>query len=609
MRTTEGSPLHDVGANALNQEFLPTRRVGTQVTLYPDELIYSACARFSDRVRYLRYGQVVAELFGDSQVVVHIDFPTNLEAFSKRLSTATPSSADPLIDHHTLFPFYAPFLPPSKVEGLRTMMRTDYDAATYQYVAALSRRVCPPLFLRLCPMCLEQDRCQYGEAYWHRSHQLPSSELCPEHECRLLSTSVPYRTDTIRRVLIPAEHAIRLMPCTSASFPHHLRPFLLDMAKEAAWLLRQPVTSSDQMALWHRYIALLADRNLATYNGRVRERAFINAFAQRVHPELLSLLKCPGTKPQASSPLLRLIRPPKRPEHPLHHFLLRHFLDVPIHIFFGMPPNAMPFGSGPWPCLNASAPHYYQKVVRHCQTHIDKRDGRPIGTFFCRCGYVYERQGPDWGPLAQFTMTRRMTPGEVESSALATGTVAREYPPGIDRLALRKRRQAWLIILQQCRNHNRQAATASAGKLYRWLYEHDREWLLRHRPSYRPRSTRKGPIRWEEKDASAVDAIEAATRRLKDAPGIPIRLYRTTIIQEARLQEKISTKFDRLPQASKLLNAMIETPEDFIRRKLTWAVDLLRRQGYPPTRRQLILRSGLGFGLWHHPAVGIALSK
>jgi hypothetical protein len=425
-------------------------------------------------------------------------------------------------------------------------------------------------------MCVEQDRRQYGETYWHRSHQLPGIELCPEHECRLLSTSVPYRTDKIRRALIPAEQAIRLAPCTSSPFPYHLRPFLLEMAKEAAWLLSQPGEPSDQMCLWRRYIALLADRNLATYNGRVRESAFLSSFFHSFHPELLSLLKCPVTKPQTSSPLLRLVRPPERPEHPLHHFLLLHFLGVPVHIFFGMPPNASAFGSGPWPCLNSSAPHFHQRVVSHCRIHIHKRDGRPIGTFFCRCGFVYERQGPDWGPLAQFTMTRIIKFWNITSSVLATGNVVSQNTLGMDRLALAKRRHAWLIILQKCRKQNRQAAKALAGKLYRWLYEHDRQWLLQHRPSYRPRSTRKGSIRWEERDASAVYAIEAAILILKEAPGIPIRLYRTTIIREARRRAMISAQLDRLPKASKLLNSVIETREDFIRRRLTWAADQLR---------------------------------
>jgi hypothetical protein len=47
---------------------------------YPDELLYSLCARYSNRARYPRRKVVVAELFGTSFALPAVDLPTRLDA-------------------------------------------------------------------------------------------------------------------------------------------------------------------------------------------------------------------------------------------------------------------------------------------------------------------------------------------------------------------------------------------------------------------------------------------------------------------------------------------------------------------------------------------------
>ncbi|MGF6299532.1 TniQ family protein [Paraburkholderia podalyriae] len=42
--------------------------------------------------------------------------------------------------------------------------------------------------LRYCPACLSADLSSFGEAYWHRFHQLPLVSYCPEHLIALRST-------------------------------------------------------------------------------------------------------------------------------------------------------------------------------------------------------------------------------------------------------------------------------------------------------------------------------------------------------------------------------------------------------------------------------------
>jgi hypothetical protein len=53
---------------------------------YPDELLYSVCARFHKRVQYPNKKGTMRELFGDEAAIAVVDLPSNLSR-SKNLQT------------------------------------------------------------------------------------------------------------------------------------------------------------------------------------------------------------------------------------------------------------------------------------------------------------------------------------------------------------------------------------------------------------------------------------------------------------------------------------------------------------------------------------------
>lgn len=52
---------------------------------YPDELFYSACARYADRVKYPNKQLSLIKLSGQKGVSAIIDFPTRLDYFVSAL--------------------------------------------------------------------------------------------------------------------------------------------------------------------------------------------------------------------------------------------------------------------------------------------------------------------------------------------------------------------------------------------------------------------------------------------------------------------------------------------------------------------------------------------
>ena len=178
---------------------------------YPDELFYSLCARFSERMSYTTLRQVVEELFGDGQVIAAVAFPSHLDQLVARLPPGSGYSATSLIADHTLLPFFGPFLPPTRLMRLRADMRGKRGPSLHMRSGVMASTVPLPSALRYCPCCVEEDRTRFGETYWHRLFQLPGVQICPVHQVWLEESSIEIRHRQTRHVFVSAEQALQML--------------------------------------------------------------------------------------------------------------------------------------------------------------------------------------------------------------------------------------------------------------------------------------------------------------------------------------------------------------------------------------------------------------
>ena len=74
----------------------------------------------------------------------------------------------------------------------------------------------------------------------------------------------------------------------------------------------------------------------------------------------------------------------------------------------------LPFGSGPWPCLNSASEHLGQRLITRVELSMTTRRRRqvPLGTFRCLCGFAYSRVGPDRSDLDQYHIDDYVSFGE-----------------------------------------------------------------------------------------------------------------------------------------------------------------------------------------------------
>ncbi len=198
---------------------------------FPDEILYSVWARYRDRVQYSDEAKVTEELFGGTVGVI-VDLPCYLKYLVEHLPPGNSYTVDWLVDHHTLFPFYGPFLPQERYDRLREQMISGPGSALHTR-AGISRLSIPsPIVLRYCPICVKRDREQHGEAYWHRLHQVPGVEICPEHMTILENSAVYTRANfSLKKKFISLESSTPFSPPRTPEGV--LCKFLFDIAMEA----------------------------------------------------------------------------------------------------------------------------------------------------------------------------------------------------------------------------------------------------------------------------------------------------------------------------------------------------------------------------------------
>lgn len=626
--------------------------------LYPEELLYSACARYDDRTRYPNRVTAIQDLFGSKAVATMVDLPFYLDNLISALPPSHNHTADEFIDSRTLFPYYAPFLPAGRASLLRHDMRGTSGNHVRERVGFTASGMQLPAMLRFCPICVIEDRRSVGETYWHRVHQITGVEVCPDHAVFLEQSRAPWRDRKNPYRFFSADKTVYdLRPRhLNLSDSHH--SILLKISRDAAWLLCWQGLAVDLNTLRSRYYNILLERGYAYYNGRVRVTKLLRALQDFFTPRRLAEIQCNIGSPSCAWPLRIILKDgAAAAQNPIKHLLLMTFLGCTAEEVFTSFVEFKPFGAGPWPCLNRASQHYGEFLIEQSQVTdnlVKNRRGRPEGTFACRCGFVYKRIGPDTSDADRFTYSSVQTYGpawerlirrlwvKTELSLQEVGaklgvselTVVRHAirlglpmnQPRARRVSektieryskyrdtrqdvLNGYRREWLTVLKAYPHASRQELIQIANFLYLWLRKNDGEWIESHLPTSRSRKTppRGKNVDWVKVDQELSKDFIAAATHIKNQPGKPTRASLEAVIREIGWEGRIQRYRHRLPLTVEAISQHAESLTDFSIRKVLWAETHYRQVGILPTRAQLVRYAGVFHKTGYTPAVQSAI--
>lgn len=159
---------------------------------YPDELFYSIMAR------YIQHTCGKERKISLSPVVRN-----TRDLFSKLLCNKLTEEAENILGghtgyrsfllEHTLIKYYIRFFPSARQEELLYQLCENPKEVTKTFTARSQKG--KTRVLRYCPACAKEEREQYGEAYWHCTHQIPELDACKKHKLKLLDSDIPLTSD------------------------------------------------------------------------------------------------------------------------------------------------------------------------------------------------------------------------------------------------------------------------------------------------------------------------------------------------------------------------------------------------------------------------------
>lgn len=607
---------------------------------YPDEILYSICARYAERVKYPNRQKVNLDLFGREDIIASVDFPTRLDNLVASLRTEKYSS-DQFIDENTIYPFFEPFISIDRSKMIRHEMKNENYNRLRARLSTNIHQVTLPKFLRFCPLCVNQDRAEFGETYWHRSHQLSGVLVCPKHNC-YLENSLARRDKKLSLFYRVAEEYVYVVLPKLIDPGNSEDRLFTSIANLSQWFLEQNNLCLEGGELRQRLYDILLQRGYAFYSRKTKNRKLVNLLNEKFSSKSLEILGC-TIKSLNQNWLSKLLAVGmvRVLHHPLRYFLLMIMLDIdPADVFIRYK-EYKPFGDAPYPCLNRVADHYLKPTINSVQIFHNlakdrKKQGIPLGIFSCECGFIYQRLGPDTSAEDKFKFSLIRDYGNIwedkfsemwKDLSFSNTEIGRQTgisQTSVGRIAIKLKlpmntknartlqgyrrhrnpnkgyleklqqyRKQWLTLIKNNPNISRMELIDLKPYTHNWLRRNDTEWFETHSPAHIRWKGFTDLKNWNEIDKSLAKEVREICNEIYNLKSFPIRVSLAEIEKRTGKKNWLQKRAKKLPVTTKVLEENLESLEEYMVRKVNYTKNLYQKEKKLPTRPQFQVRAVL----------------
>lgn len=611
---------------------------------YPDEILYSVFARYHARSKNKSLSSTVNSLFGHDASRIVVDLPNKLDYLVNQLPPGSKITVERLIDEHTLFPFYVPFLPVERVDQLRKSMAEKSSGGSIHGRLGILTSNIEVEFLRFCPSCAKEDISLYGQPYWHRAHQLPGIFVCQKHSVFLENSAVKCSYHGRKDALFTALDAIHYVEPKPLNLNNRDHVAHLTLAKEATWLLQQKLYDDCGPNFFRvRFLQVLMRSGMASINGQADMNIIHERFSDFYSAELLSSLSSPLDNKHTW--LRRLIQSSVHFQHPIRNLLLLNFLECSLEDFLKLPETIYPVGKAPFPCLNPASKHYKELRINDIKFGKSASSQKIAATFYCDCDFVYRRFGWDEEGQRKYEFDYVISYGEIFSNKLlylkkkgmAPDAIAKflSLSIGIIQSQLKKLRASQITKREKMRSKSnlieelrrsyradwiqRQKQNPDLGRYglsmvnrrcYEWLRKYDGEWFEKNSPERMVIKEKANRINWAERDVELAAKADVLANEFLTSPDYPVRVTITGIAKRLKFAYLVVKRPDCIPKTIEILKKNAESTEDFIARRILYATDCLISEKVPAQLWMVLNRAKVSRpSLIKLPKVQIALAK
>ncbi|MED1948708.1 MULTISPECIES: TnsD family Tn7-like transposition protein [Brevibacillus] len=363
------------------------RKIVSFPTPYPDEDFKSLAYRHFLHSPYDSYLHSRQELFGRNHQGM-VTYPKSLMRLCDHLGVSIDFIQD-IIELHTFYPLYRPFLNEEQVSiCLEAMIHESNNNPLvhkrFQKVVSIEGKY--------CPTCLQNDFQMYGVSYLHRTHQLKFLTFCHIHgdslitQCSVCDIPLMNKTGTAMLITPFCENGHEII-----STKGMVDSFVRSLLEDVIGLMKRKEVSLD--LIYQKLLVEAGYRGYIHYKGDfIYKSNMLQDFVEFYGEETLRNLDL-GQFTNGKF-LVEMFQRENLHKHVLFNILLMRFFGGSIDGFFAQNNSysvPLPFGVGPWRCLNFICPYYYKPIIKKC---LRKAHEWVTGVFTCpHCEMIYTRRG------------------------------------------------------------------------------------------------------------------------------------------------------------------------------------------------------------------------
>ncbi|WP_340152684.1 TnsD family Tn7-like transposition protein [uncultured Marivirga sp.] len=488
---------------------------------YPDEILYSVIARYLKISGSRGPKHLLNNLFDRKTISATLDLPSglkhlihNLEMFDK--------DVEMILADNTLFPYYQSFLTPTKAEKVRhSMLSKSGDIHT---LIGINAGIFPAgKSPKYCPLCVKEDKSENISPYLRRTHQIPSIQICTQHNIYLLELNKSRVNFNKHEFLFLEDHLDQFSLIEQNESTEYL-----NICKDIEKLLkgRQNPFDADDPFFYRKE---LFKHGLVKNANQLSTQGLYENFTDLYNDTLLAKFKSSVNLDNPSCWLKGIFRKHRKGFDPCRHVIIDNFLKYLETKNESL--EVIEIENIKYPCLNKVCEHYNQSIQTTFSRHIDHKSKRQITLVECNCGHKYthsyitskqnyftriKEYGPVWhSKLNQLLVEEKMSIRAIARILGCDSKTVNKFKSIIvegdstPKTELETKQEIWQ---QHMRKNPKSGITELRKKkpaLFAFLYRNCKEWLQKQK-YYKSNPTSKLRINWKARDLEILQELRIA---------------------------------------------------------------------------------------------------
>jgi hypothetical protein len=529
---------------------------------YPDELLYSIIARYCIQSGNTNVIYSSEDIFGRDNrcFAISPELPGNIDLLVSNIPNSTELTSNYFICNSTLFPYIASFLPEEGAREVYNIMKAGQTSVIYNKAGLVSGSIKSNRMFRFCPKCIDEDIKAYGEAYWHRSHQVTGVFICPIHKEPTYDSDIPYRGNYRMNYIAASKDVCKVE--LDINYKTEVAEKLFWIAEDIYEILNRPFEYQSLAKKKFLYMEHLIEKKIANMISMVHQKRLRKELIDFWGTEVLEMLQSPIEESRECNWLNILTWEKKNISLPIRHILLMRFLGIKIDDFSVAIPDNI-----------THKEIWDEKLVElaNKKTSITKMAIMLDST--------------------KKTVRNQMLKMGIEPywNSNTDESFDTNYSESIEcKQKLEKAKEEWQEIQSVNPNLSRNQLRKLKPALYNRLVKYDRQWLLSHSKDW---GEIQSNLDWVQRDNELLIQVQAVVYSMHT--GRPEHVQWHSVGGRLGINGWFGKNRDRLPLVKEYLDNHIETLSEFHLRRIAWAIKELEFENEVITPNKLLEKAGV----------------